>query len=85
MNLHVGTDDVRSQLRNPMKHARGLGSAKSGVEHWWVQRLTAAALVALIVVAGLWPDLLLRSGTEAAQGLLDPQRYIAAVGLEQAP
>jgi len=40
MNLRVGTDDVRSQLRNPMKLARGLGSAKSGVEHWWVQRLT---------------------------------------------
>ena len=50
MNLRVGTDDVRSQLRNPMKLARGLGSAKSGVEHWWVQRLTAAALVAL----GIW-------------------------------
>ena len=50
MNLRVGTDDVRSQLRNPMKHARGLGSAKSGVEHWWVQRLTAAALVVL----GIW-------------------------------
>jgi succinate dehydrogenase / fumarate reductase membrane anchor subunit len=27
-----------------------LGSAKSGVEHWWVQRLTAVALVPL----GLW-------------------------------
>jgi succinate dehydrogenase / fumarate reductase membrane anchor subunit len=28
----------------------GLGSAKSGVEHWWVQRLTAVALLPL----GLW-------------------------------
>jgi succinate dehydrogenase / fumarate reductase membrane anchor subunit len=28
----------------------GLGAAKSGVEHWWLQRLTAAALLAL----GLW-------------------------------
>ena len=37
-------------LRNPLKRARGLGSAQSGVHHWWVQRLTAAALVVL----GIW-------------------------------
>jgi succinate dehydrogenase / fumarate reductase membrane anchor subunit len=28
----------------------GLGSAKGGSEHWWVQRLTAVALIPL----GLW-------------------------------
>lgn len=50
MNLRVGTDDVRSQLRHPMKHARGLGSAQHGAGHWWTQRVTAAALIAL----GLW-------------------------------
>ena len=50
MNLRVGTDDVRSRLRHPMKFARGLGSAKQGADHWWVQRITAAALIAL----GLW-------------------------------
>ena len=37
-------------LRNPLKVARGLGSAQSGVHHWWVQRVTAAALVLL----GIW-------------------------------
>ncbi|MDO1527425.1 succinate dehydrogenase, hydrophobic membrane anchor protein [Fulvimonas sp. R45] len=37
-------------LRNPLKRARGLGSAQSGVGHWWTQRVTAAALVLL----GLW-------------------------------
>ncbi len=36
--------------RHPVKIARGLGSAHSGVHHWWVQRITAAALVAL----GIW-------------------------------
>ena len=36
-------------LRSPLARARGLGSAKSGVEHWWAQRLTAAALVPLAV------------------------------------
>lgn len=36
--------------RNPMKYARNHGSAKSGAGHWWVQRLTATALIVL----GLW-------------------------------
>ena len=33
--------------RTPLGNARGLGSAKSGVHHWWTQRLTAIALVPL--------------------------------------
>lgn len=37
-------------LQHPIKRARGLGSAQSGVGHWWTQRLTAIALVVL----GLW-------------------------------
>jgi succinate dehydrogenase / fumarate reductase, membrane anchor subunit len=37
-------------LRNPLKRARGLGSAQFGVGHWWTQRVTAAALIVL----GLW-------------------------------
>lgn len=35
-------------LRSPLKRARGLGSAKSGVGHWWRQRATAALLVLLV-------------------------------------
>jgi len=34
-------------LRSPLSQARGLGSAKEGVGHWWVQRLTAIALIPL--------------------------------------
>ena len=37
-------------LRSPIARARGLGSAKEGVSHWWVQRLTALALIPL----GIW-------------------------------
>jgi succinate dehydrogenase / fumarate reductase, membrane anchor subunit len=37
-------------LVTPLNRVLGLGSAKGGAEHWWVQRLTAAALVPL----GLW-------------------------------
>jgi succinate dehydrogenase / fumarate reductase membrane anchor subunit len=36
-------------LRSPLGRALGLGSAKEGVEHWWLQRLTAVALVPLSV------------------------------------
>jgi succinate dehydrogenase membrane anchor subunit len=35
------------QMRSPLGRALGLGSAKEGVEHWWLQRLTAVALVPL--------------------------------------
>ena len=38
------------EYRNPLKKARGLGSSQHGVSHWWVQRVTAVALVGL----GLW-------------------------------
>lgn len=34
-------------LRDPLAKARGWGSAKDGVGHWWVQRLTAVALLLL--------------------------------------
>src|SRR5271169_2693566 len=35
------------RLRSPLGRALGLGSAKEGVEHWWMQRVTAVALVPL--------------------------------------
>ncbi len=34
-------------FRTPLARARGLGSARSGTHHWWMQRLTAVALVPL--------------------------------------
>jgi succinate dehydrogenase / fumarate reductase, membrane anchor subunit len=34
-------------LQTPLARARGLGTAKKGVQHWWWQRLTAVALVPL--------------------------------------
>jgi succinate dehydrogenase / fumarate reductase membrane anchor subunit len=36
-------------LRTPLGRVRGLGSAKEGVSHWWVQRVTAVALVPLVL------------------------------------
>lgn len=34
-------------LVTPLKKASGLGSAKAGTHHWWMQRVTAVALVPL--------------------------------------
>jgi succinate dehydrogenase / fumarate reductase membrane anchor subunit len=35
-------------LRDPLAIARGHGSAKDGVHHWWVQRLSSVALMLLV-------------------------------------
>ena len=35
------------RMRSPLGRVMGLGSAKEGVEHWWMQRLTSIALVPL--------------------------------------
>ena len=35
------------QYRSPLTRALGLGAAKSGTAHWWMQRVTAAALIPL--------------------------------------
>jgi len=36
-------------LRSPLGKVLGAGSAKEGVHHWWVQRLTSIALVPLTI------------------------------------
>ena len=36
-------------LTSPLRRVLGPGSAKQGVQHWWVQRLTSVALVPLTI------------------------------------
>jgi succinate dehydrogenase / fumarate reductase, membrane anchor subunit len=38
-----------TDFKTPLKKARGLGSAKSGTDHFWQQRLTAIANVPLVL------------------------------------
>mgnify|MGYP004705167963 FL=1 len=40
---------MKPLMRNPLKRARGMGSAQFGVGHWWQQRVTAIALVVLVL------------------------------------
>jgi succinate dehydrogenase / fumarate reductase membrane anchor subunit len=36
-------------LRSPLGRVRGLGSAKGGTHHWWMQRVTSMALLPLTI------------------------------------
>jgi succinate dehydrogenase / fumarate reductase membrane anchor subunit len=53
-----------SDLRTPLARARGLGSAKDGLHHWWVQRITAVALVPLVIWFAI--SLVMLSGADYA-------------------
>jgi succinate dehydrogenase / fumarate reductase membrane anchor subunit len=44
-------------MKTPLGTVLGLGSAKAGTEHWWLQRVTAIAnipLVVFLVIFILW-------------------------------
>jgi succinate dehydrogenase / fumarate reductase, membrane anchor subunit len=51
-----------SDLRTHLSRARGLGSAKAGVHHFWAQRITALALIPL--VAWFAVSLIMMSGAD---------------------
>jgi succinate dehydrogenase / fumarate reductase, membrane anchor subunit len=53
-------------LVSPLSRVLGLGSAKGGAEHWWLQRVTAIALVPL----GIWLALALVSLPDYSYGTL---------------
>jgi len=44
-----GETSRAAPLRTPLKRARGLGSAKSGTDHFWKQRVTAIILAPLAI------------------------------------
>ena len=43
----MASNQPSRRLAGPLARARGLGSAKEGVQHWWAQRISAVALVPL--------------------------------------
>jgi succinate dehydrogenase / fumarate reductase membrane anchor subunit len=52
-------------MRSQLGRARGLGSAKSGLHHWWMQRVTAVALLPLSLYFVI--SVLMLSGASRAQ------------------
>jgi succinate dehydrogenase / fumarate reductase membrane anchor subunit len=61
-----------SGLRDPLAVARGLGSAKGGTGHWWVQRVTS------VVLFFLTPWFLI-----LALGMVGQDQYIVQATLSQ--
>jgi succinate dehydrogenase / fumarate reductase membrane anchor subunit len=59
-----------SRLRTPLARVRGLGSAKSGTDHFWRQRLTAVANVPLTIAFVLIVVSLLGRNQAGAQRIL---------------
>ena len=45
----IGYGSDAMSMRTPLGRVRGLGSAKSGTEHWWLQRVTAIANIPLVI------------------------------------
>ena len=45
--MNTQRDVTPTDMRTPLKRVRALGSARSGVGHWWWERLTAVALIPL--------------------------------------
>ncbi len=48
-------------FKSPLAKAHGLGSAGQGTHHWWMQRVTAIALIPL----GLWFAIAIASAADA--------------------
>jgi len=63
---------AQTSMRSGLDRVRGLGSARDGVSHWWMQRLAAVALVPL----SLWFVFSVAALRGASQA--DVQAWIAA-------
>ena len=44
---------ANTDFRTPLARVSGFGSTKEGTNHWWQQRLTAVALVPLVLIFGI--------------------------------
>ncbi len=67
-------------MQTPLGRVRGLGSAKNGTHHWWMQRVTAVALVPLTLWF-IYSILTLLGGgyVEAARWLASPVNAVLMV------
>lgn len=70
-----------NDLRSKLAKAKGWGSAKDGVSHWWIQRVTAVALVPLTLwfMYSLFTAMLYSSPSDVAQWFSSPVHSIVMV------
>lgn len=58
------------RFQTPLRRVRGLGSAKSGTEHFWLQRVTALANLLLSIAMVIVVIMLAGRNYDAARALL---------------
>jgi succinate dehydrogenase / fumarate reductase membrane anchor subunit len=69
------------QLRSKMRNVKGLGAAHHGARHWWLQRITAVALIPLSAwfVISLLRAVMFPTPELVAEWLASPINSIALV------
>ena len=68
-------------MKTPLKIVRGLGSAKSGTEHFWQQRLTALANLPLLVFFAWF--IITHIGTSRADVIASLKNPLVAIAFVQ--
>ena len=67
-------------FRTPLAKVRGLGAAHTGVSHWWMQRITAIALIPLSLWMVAYLKLLSSANYEQVLAWLNqPLNSLAAI------
>ncbi|MGE0241943.1 MAG: succinate dehydrogenase, hydrophobic membrane anchor protein [Parvibaculaceae bacterium] len=66
-------------MRTPLGTVLGLGSAKAGTEHWWLQRVTAVANIPLVIFLILF--ILCHLGVDRAGLIASVKHPLIAIGL----
>lgn len=69
--------------RSPLSRVRGMGSAHDGTKHWWMQRVTALALIPLSLwfICALLCRVLYEKPEKVAEWLSSPYASVAMVSL----
>jgi succinate dehydrogenase / fumarate reductase, membrane anchor subunit len=79
MALRPNASPVQARLRTPLGRVRGLGSAKAGADHFWLQRLTAISnLVLVCFLIGLFVKLIGADYATVRRTLANP---LVSIGL----
>jgi multicomponent Na+:H+ antiporter subunit D len=74
----------RSGVESAVSEHESVTLRSPGAREQWLGLGASIVLTGLIVLAGLWPNLLFEGARTGAGDLVNPARYIAAVGLAEA-
>ena len=66
-------------MKTPLGMVRGLGSAKTGTEHWWLPRVTAIANIPLVLFLVIF--ILAHLGAERAELVASIKHPLIAIAL----